>query len=97
MEALANSLEAAEYLNAALEEGDRALFLSCLKNVVQAQGGVDKLSKMSTNDYIQDLIRHGQQRQQSLKLAIQEGINSGLSSRNAQDILKETKAQLKYG
>ena len=48
LEALTDPLEAAEYLNAALEEGDRALFLLCLKNVVQAQGGVAKISKEST-------------------------------------------------
>ena len=47
-EMLADPLEAAEYLNAALEEGDRELFLLCLKNVVQAQGGMSKLAKEST-------------------------------------------------
>lgn len=45
---LADPLEAAEYLNAALEEGDRELFLLCLRNVVQAQGGMAKLAKEST-------------------------------------------------
>ncbi len=34
IEALTDPLEAAEYLNAALEDGDRELFLLCLKNVV---------------------------------------------------------------
>lgn len=48
IEALADPLEAAEYLNAALEEGDRELFLLCLKNVVQAQGGMSRLAKEST-------------------------------------------------
>lgn len=35
---------AAGYLNAALEEGDIAVFLSALQNVVQAQGGVTTLA-----------------------------------------------------
>ncbi len=48
IEALADPVEAAEYLNAALEEGDRELFLLCLKNVVQAHGGMSKLAKEST-------------------------------------------------
>ncbi|MBF0448439.1 MAG: putative addiction module antidote protein [Magnetococcales bacterium] len=48
IESLSDPLEAAEYLNAALEEGDRELFLLCLKNVVQAQGGMSKLAKEST-------------------------------------------------
>lgn len=47
IEILADPLEAAEYLNAALEEGDRKLFLLCLGNVVQAQGGIAKLAKGS--------------------------------------------------
>ena len=48
IEALADPQEAAEYLNAALEDGDRELFILCLKNVVQAQGGMTKIAKGST-------------------------------------------------
>lgn len=48
-EYLINSLkdpaEAVGYLNAALEGGDIKVFLVALYNVVQAQGGMSKLSK----------------------------------------------------
>ncbi|MGH9363669.1 MAG: addiction module antidote protein [Thermoanaerobaculia bacterium] len=44
VEALRNPLEAAEYLNAALEEGDKNGFLLALRNVAQARGGIGKLS-----------------------------------------------------
>ncbi len=37
--------EAAGYLNAALAGGDTAVFLLALQNVVQAQGGITKLSE----------------------------------------------------
>ena len=46
--ALLDPEEAAEYLSAALEEGDRDVFLLALKDVVQAQGGMAKLAKEST-------------------------------------------------
>jgi probable addiction module antidote protein len=36
--ALQDPAEAAEYLNAALEEGDTALFLCALRNVAEAKG-----------------------------------------------------------
>lgn len=46
---LINSLkdpeEAVGYLNAALEGGDAQVFLLALHNVVQAQGGISKLSE----------------------------------------------------
>ncbi len=38
---------ASEYLNAVLEEGDKQLFLMALKNVVDAQGGMTKMSDKS--------------------------------------------------
>lgn len=48
-EYLINSLkdpeEAVGYLNAALEGGDIQVFLIALHNVVQAQGGISKLSE----------------------------------------------------
>jgi DNA-binding phage protein len=37
--ALKDPREAAAYLNAAIEEGDRAVFLLALRNVAEAQGG----------------------------------------------------------
>ncbi len=47
IEALKNPREAAAYLNAAMEEGDRALFLLALRNVAEAHGGMTTLSRKS--------------------------------------------------
>jgi len=45
IEALADPLEAAGYLNAALEDGDKELFLLALRNVAEARlGGMSKLA-----------------------------------------------------
>ena len=46
--ALQNPAEAAEYLNAALEEGDTALFLLALRNVAEAKG----LSHLATEAHL---------------------------------------------
>ena len=43
-EALRDPIETAEYLNAALEDGDKDVFLLALRNVAQARGGIAKLS-----------------------------------------------------
>ena len=44
--ALADPLEAAAYLNAAMEEGDKELFLLALRNVAEARiGGMAKLAQ----------------------------------------------------
>lgn len=40
IESLKNPKEAAAYLNAAIEEGDRELFLLVLRNIAEAQGGI---------------------------------------------------------
>jgi probable addiction module antidote protein len=40
IESLKDLREAAAYLNAAMEEGDRALFLLALRNVAKAQAGM---------------------------------------------------------
>jgi probable addiction module antidote protein len=47
MEWLKDPEEALGYLNAALEEDDEAVFLLALRDVVKAQGGVSKLSRLS--------------------------------------------------
>ena len=48
IETLANPLEAAGYLNAALEDGDKELFLLALRNVAEARlGGMSKLAAAS--------------------------------------------------
>ena len=44
IESLRESREAAEYLNAALEENDPELFLLALRNVAEAQGGMAQLA-----------------------------------------------------
>ncbi|MDO9289547.1 MAG: putative addiction module antidote protein [Thermodesulfovibrionales bacterium] len=45
IESLKNSREAAAYLNAAIEEGDRELFLLALRNIAEAQGGVSAIAE----------------------------------------------------
>ena len=44
LEALKDPIEAVEYLNAALEEGDPAVFLLALRDVVDSHGGMTKLA-----------------------------------------------------
>ena len=44
IEALKDPREAAAYLNAAMEEGDRAVFLLALRNVAEAHGGMTSVS-----------------------------------------------------
>ncbi len=45
MEALANPVEAAAYLNSVAEDGEIRYLLKALRNVVEAQGGVGALAK----------------------------------------------------
>ena len=45
IEALKDPREAAAYLNAAIEENDRAVFLLALRNVAEAQGGMAALAR----------------------------------------------------
>lgn len=47
IKALSDPDEAAEYLNAALEEGDKKMFLIALKNVAEASGGMSRLSRIT--------------------------------------------------
>jgi probable addiction module antidote protein len=44
IEALKDPREAAAYLNAAMEEGDRAVFLLALRNVAEAHGGMQAVA-----------------------------------------------------
>ena len=44
IEALKDPREAAAYLNAAMEEGDRELFLLAMRNVAEAHGGMAAVS-----------------------------------------------------
>lgn len=45
IERLADPIEAAAYLDAALEDGDRAVFLLAIRNVIQAFGGMTRISR----------------------------------------------------
>jgi probable addiction module antidote protein len=45
IEALKDHSEAAAYLSAAIEEGDRAVFLLALRNVVEANGGMAAIAE----------------------------------------------------
>ncbi len=47
IESLKDPREAAAYLNAAMEDGDRALFLLALRNVAEAHGGMSAVSAKS--------------------------------------------------
>lgn len=42
---LKNRKEAATYLNAALESGDKKAFLLALRNVLEAQGGMTRIAR----------------------------------------------------
>jgi probable addiction module antidote protein len=45
IEALRDPSEAAAYLDAALEEGDRAVFLVAIRNVIRALGGMTHIAR----------------------------------------------------
>jgi probable addiction module antidote protein len=47
MKDLKDPNEAAAYLSAALEEGDKEFFLVALKDVLTAQGGMTKISRLA--------------------------------------------------
>ena len=47
MEDLKEPEEATAYLNAALEAGDKKAFLLALRNVIEARGGMTKISRSS--------------------------------------------------
>lgn len=47
MRALKNPEEASAYLNAALEAGDKKAFLLALRNVIEAHGGMTRISDKS--------------------------------------------------
>ncbi len=45
IEALKDPLEAAAYLNAAIEDGNKEVFLLAMRNVAQAHGGMSAIAK----------------------------------------------------
>ena len=70
IKALKDPLEASEYLNAILEEGDVNLLLAALKDVAEAQGGITKLSrktKLNRANLYQMLSKHGNPRIRSVE------------------------------
>jgi len=73
-ESLKNPEEAAEYLNAALEEGDLSLFTLALKDVVNALGGgvgvVSQKSHLNRESLYRMLSRKGNPRLTSLNSVI---------------------------
>ena len=48
IEALKDPAEAAEYLNAAIEEGDKETFLLALRNVAEAHGGMKVIAEKAS-------------------------------------------------
>ncbi len=48
---LQNPLEAAAYIEVVLEEGDPKMMSKALKNIIEAQGGVDRLSAQVKERY----------------------------------------------
>lgn len=47
MKSLVNPVEAAAYLSAVAEDGEIKFLLKALRNVVEAQGGIGKLAKIT--------------------------------------------------
>jgi len=70
IKALKDPVEAAEYLNAVLEEGDVTLLLEALRDVSLAQRGITRLSrltKLNRANLYQMLSSHGNPRIHSLE------------------------------
>lgn len=62
IESLKDPCEAAAYINVAIEEGDRALFLLALRNVAEANGGmaaVAEKAKLSRESLYRMLSQKG--------------------------------------
>lgn len=69
IKALKDPQEAAEYLNAVLEEKDEEMFLVALRNVAEARGGLSKLSssaKLNRANLYKILSRQGNPEIQTL-------------------------------
>lgn len=74
IESLRDPREAAEYLNAALEEDDPELFLLALRNVAEAQGGVAQLAektKLNRESLYKMLSARGNPELRSLEALLQ--------------------------
>ena len=67
---LKDPVEASEYLNAVLREGDIDLLLVALRDVAEAQGGMSKLSRqtrLNRANLYQMLSKHGNPRLHSIE------------------------------
>ena len=74
LDALQDPQEAAHYLSAALEEGDREGFLLALRNVVEARGGIGRLaegSQLNRESLYRMLSAKGNPELQSLEAVLQ--------------------------
>ncbi len=74
IEALKDPREAAAYLNAAMEEGDRELFLLALRNVAEAHGGMAAVSakaKMNRESMYRMLSKKGNPEIKSIMTLLQ--------------------------
>jgi len=90
IDSLKDSNEAAEYLSAALEDGDPEVFLLALRNVSEALGGMTKLSrktKLSRVNLYRMLSKKGNPEFSSL-----EGILKALGLRLAVEVRQSRKA-----
>ncbi len=71
VEALRDPVEAAEYLNAAIEKGDQAALLLALRNVIDAQSSMTRIAEEASLN------------RESLYKALSENGNPRLKSLNA--------------
>jgi probable addiction module antidote protein len=73
VESLKDPCEAAAYLNAAIEENDRAIFLLALRNVAKAQGGMTSIAekaKLNRESLYRMLSKKGNPEIESLYLIL---------------------------
>lgn len=82
IKALKDPIEACEYINAVLQEGDINLLLSALGDVAEAQGGMTKLShqtKLNRANLYQMLSGHGNPRIHSMESVLKAfGLRMGV-------------------
>ena len=74
IESLKDPCEASAYLNAAIEEGDRPVFLLALRNVAEANGGMTALAaktRLSRESLYRMLSMRGNPEIKSLNVVLQ--------------------------
>ena len=73
IQGLRNPREAAAYLDAALEAGDRAAFLLAIRNVIEATGGMSKVARdtgLNRENLYRSLSEQGNPELRSLELLL---------------------------